>query len=69
LSVFFHVYSDIDALDKLYSNKIFASLVLIVKDYNDFVSLFVFVVYRPCILILDSLKAGSVQKTVQVLRE
>ncbi|XP_069641715.1 sentrin-specific protease 7 isoform X3 [Haliaeetus albicilla] len=24
---------------------------------------------RPCILILDSLKAGSVQKTVQVLRE
>ncbi|NXE91864.1 SENP7 protease, partial [Menura novaehollandiae] len=31
--------------------------------------LFVFVVYRPCILILDSLKAGSVQKTVQVLRE
>jgi len=43
--------------------------VLIVKDYNDFVSLFVFVVYRPCILILDSLKAGSVQKTVQVLRE
>ncbi|NWS54310.1 SENP7 protease, partial [Chunga burmeisteri] len=35
-------------------------------NYND---LFVFVVYRPCILILDSLKAGSVQKTVQVLRE
>ncbi|NXV07607.1 SENP7 protease, partial [Cettia cetti] len=33
---------------------------------NDF---FVFVVYRPCILILDSLKACSVQKTVQVLRE
>ncbi|NWU66169.1 SENP7 protease, partial [Pterocles burchelli] len=31
--------------------------------------LFVFVVYRPCILILDSLKAGSVQKTVQLLRE
>ncbi|NXY74069.1 SENP7 protease, partial [Glareola pratincola] len=31
--------------------------------------LFVFVAYRPCILILDSLKAGSVQKTVQVLRE
>ncbi|NXL71552.1 SENP7 protease, partial [Leptocoma aspasia] len=29
----------------------------------------VFVVYRPCILILDSLKACSVQKTVQVLRE
>ncbi|NXQ29498.1 SENP7 protease, partial [Alaudala cheleensis] len=27
------------------------------------------VVYRPCILILDSLKACSVQKTVQVLRE
>ncbi|NWW44757.1 SENP7 protease, partial [Pedionomus torquatus] len=35
-------------------------------NYND---LFLFVVYRPCILILDSLKAGSVQKTVQVLRE
>ncbi|NXC74549.1 SENP7 protease, partial [Anhinga anhinga] len=33
------------------------------------ICLFVFVVYRPCILILDSLKAGSVQKTVQVLRE
>ncbi|NXY43654.1 SENP7 protease, partial [Ceuthmochares aereus] len=30
---------------------------------------FFFVVYRPCILIFDSLKAGSVQKTVQVLRE
>ncbi|NWH79116.1 SENP7 protease, partial [Piaya cayana] len=30
---------------------------------------FVFVVYRPCILIFDSLNAGSVQKTVQVLRE
>uniref|UniRef100_A0A8B9QHM1 SUMO specific peptidase 7 n=1 Tax=Apteryx owenii TaxID=8824 RepID=A0A8B9QHM1_APTOW len=29
----------------------------------------VFVVYRPCILILDSLKAGSLQNTVQVLRE
>uniref|UniRef100_A0A8C8AKY9 SUMO specific peptidase 7 n=1 Tax=Otus sunia TaxID=257818 RepID=A0A8C8AKY9_9STRI len=42
------------------------SVVLVMKDYND---LFVFVVYRPCILILDSLKAGSVQKTVQVLRE
>uniref|UniRef100_A0A8B9BTJ0 SUMO specific peptidase 7 n=1 Tax=Anser brachyrhynchus TaxID=132585 RepID=A0A8B9BTJ0_9AVES len=27
------------------------------------------VVYRPCILIFDSLKAGSVQTTVQVLRE
>ncbi|NXV18179.1 SENP7 protease, partial [Cepphus grylle] len=37
-------------------------------NYSDGV-LFVFVVYRPCILILDSLKAGSVQKTVQVLRE
>ncbi|NWV34307.1 SENP7 protease, partial [Grantiella picta] len=32
-------------------------------------NLFVFLVYRPCILILDSLKACSVQKTVQVLRE
>uniref|UniRef100_A0A8D0EVD4 SUMO specific peptidase 7 n=1 Tax=Strix occidentalis caurina TaxID=311401 RepID=A0A8D0EVD4_STROC len=42
------------------------SVVLVMKDYNN---LFVFVVYRPCILILDSLKAGSVQKTVQVLRE
>ncbi|NWX19995.1 SENP7 protease, partial [Aegotheles bennettii] len=35
-------------------------------SYSD---LFVFVVYRPCILIFDSLKAGSVQKTAQVLRE
>ncbi|NXL44072.1 SENP7 protease, partial [Podilymbus podiceps] len=41
-------------------------IVLVMKYYND---LFVFVVYRPCILIFDSLKAGSVQKTVQVLRE
>uniref|UniRef100_A0A8C5U109 SUMO specific peptidase 7 n=1 Tax=Malurus cyaneus samueli TaxID=2593467 RepID=A0A8C5U109_9PASS len=30
---------------------------------------FFFVVHRPCILILDSLKTCSVQKTVQVLRE
>ncbi|NWX89454.1 SENP7 protease, partial [Nothoprocta pentlandii] len=30
---------------------------------------FAFIVYRPCILVLDSLKAGSWQNTVQVLRE
>uniref|UniRef100_A0A8C0GAZ6 SUMO specific peptidase 7 n=1 Tax=Chelonoidis abingdonii TaxID=106734 RepID=A0A8C0GAZ6_CHEAB len=31
--------------------------------------IFVFAVNRPCILILDSLKAGSLQNTVQILRE
>ncbi|NWY57853.1 SENP7 protease, partial [Chionis minor] len=40
-----------------------------ISKVTTMIFLFVFVVYRPCILILDSLKAGSVQKTVQVLRE
>ncbi|NWQ68063.1 SENP7 protease, partial [Neopipo cinnamomea] len=61
-SVFFKGEEEMD------SNRIFFSKgsSVIMNDCND---LFVFVEYRPCILILDSLKAGSVQKTVQVLRE
>ncbi|NXU87530.1 SENP7 protease, partial [Xiphorhynchus elegans] len=44
-----------------------SSRILFLKGTTN--DLFGFVVYRPCILILDSLKAGSIQKTVQVLRE
>ncbi|NWV65957.1 SENP7 protease, partial [Malurus elegans] len=51
--------------NSLYANKILSSIVLLMRDCNTFI----FVVHRPCILILDSLKTCSVQKTVQVLRE
>ncbi|NXT56075.1 SENP7 protease, partial [Pluvianellus socialis] len=66
---------EMDANSILFSkggNEIAASASVLdsgISKVTTMIFLFVFVVYRPCILILDSLKAGSVQKTVQVLRE
>ncbi|NWR52531.1 SENP7 protease, partial [Regulus satrapa] len=51
---------------ELDANRILPSAVLGMKSA---MTCFGFVLCRPCILILDSLKACSVQKTVQVLRE
>ncbi|NWX27873.1 SENP7 protease, partial [Notiomystis cincta] len=73
-SVFFKDGEEMDGSRCLFSkggNEIAASASVLHSaiskvNCNEF---FVFVVYRPCILILDSLKACSVQKTVQVLRE
>ncbi|NXY23970.1 SENP7 protease, partial [Atrichornis clamosus] len=73
-SVFFEDEEEMDANRSLFSkggNETAASASVLDSAISKtaIVCLFVFVVYRPCILILDSLKAVSVQKTVQVLRE
>ncbi|NXN69868.1 SENP7 protease, partial [Himantopus himantopus] len=63
---------EMDANRSLFSkgcNEIAASASVLDSGISKVIILFGFVLYRPCILILDSLKAASVQKTVQVLRE
>ncbi|NXF08631.1 SENP7 protease, partial [Smithornis capensis] len=73
-SVFFRGEKEMDSNRSLFSkgvNEIAAAASVLDSAISKttMIYLFIFVLYRPCILIFDSLKAGSVQKTVQVLRE